>query len=301
MCVLGILAVHLLVLQVYAVNDLQEPVPVQLAVRLLSITDTTAQCQRDSTSADNYSPSNRSRRSVRRYAFEAAPYVKHHKILKADAPAGSASLLWSKTVTSMLSKAGKGCSRTTCYVHIALASEGHADQEATVWLAPFKDLPLQDPQLLLTDEKVVKAAQSGTEALSGTAVRQDAAHFTVSSQGVAAYVLWEVFGGGLPGHFSDNALTIHPCEPRQVTFFPRNMGRRAHGMQAGTGMGKGSSSDADGSSGRQQGDASMLQEEQMLLDFQVDVHSLWDHQQFDPPLQLEDDLQDDLREKLVVV
>lgn len=300
----------LLALQVYAVNDLQQPVPVQLAVRLLSISDTSAQCQHHSSSAGGHSPSNNadsvnsadSRVSLRQYAFEAAPYVKHHRMLKADAPAGSAVLLWSETVTSLLTKAGKGCSRTSCYVHIALASEGHAGQEATVWLAPFKDLPLQDPQLSLTDEKVVKVTRSGTEALSGPTVRQDAVQFTVSSQGVAAYVVWEVIGGGQQGQFSDNALTIHPCEPREILFFPNGMSRRVRGMQVGGGLTKDSSGETDGSGRGQQDDATLQDREQMLLDFQVDVHSLWDHQQFDPPLQLQDDdLPDELQERLAVV
>jgi hypothetical protein len=250
--------------QVYAVNDLQEPVDVHLAVRLLSVTDTQADCSKHP-SAGTDSPSNSfssevsrpARRGSSGYALEAAPYVKHHQRLHKTAPAGAAVLLWSEPVASLLSKAGRGCSRSSCYVHVALAGEGQPQQEATVWLAPFKELPLQDPQLAVGDMQVSKL-----DTTAGVDRNQEAVNFTVNSQAVAAYAVWETQGGELLGHFSDNALTIHPCEPRQVMFLPRGA------SAAGTG-------------GRQQGRGGLTGRQMVqLLQEQLLLSSLWDHQQF---------------------
>lgn len=284
----------LLRLQVYAVNDLQEPVGVRLAVRLLSVTDTQADCpQHHSTGTGSPAsslsnsvsskPSQAASGSSSGDVLGAAPYVKHHQRMHTAAPAGAAVLLWSETVASLLRNPGTGCSRSSCYVHIALEGEGHPHQEATVWLAPFKELPLADPQLAVGDMQVAKL-----DTTAGLACKrnQEAVNFTVTSQAVAAYAVWETQGGELRGHFSDNALTIHPCEPRQVTFLPRGVGA-AETVSRGDSAARGSHSrgrqqDRGGGAGRQ---VLQLLQEQLLLS------SLWDHQQFGEQQQQQEEKQ----------
>jgi hypothetical protein len=168
-----------------------------------------------------------------------------------DAPAAAATLLWSASVSSLLKKSNGACSRVGCYVHIALAAEGLAGQEATVWLASFKDLPLQDPQLAVEGLKTVgRLVDEGSGLLSSAGRQQEALTFTVSSQAVAAFVVWEMQAGELPGQFDENVVTVHPCEPREVRFSLRGSTR-----------------------------AGLLQ----VVQEQLVVTSLWDHQQFDMP------------------
>lgn len=275
-------------LQVYAVNDLQQPASVQLAVRLLSLTDTPGHCHSPGTASNSIpttttsssvgSNTDTSMKTNEGYAFRAAHHVRFRKVLKVEAPPGTAIRLWSKSVAALLKKAWQGCSRTSCYVHITLAGEGVTQQEKTVWLAPFKELPLQDPQLAVSNMTHVSLTGDEEDILAGSGHRQDSVAFTVSSQAVAVYAVWEVQQGGaaaLPGHFSDNALTIHPCEPHQVTFLP----------VAGYSSHKHRVPDLE----TVQGDCVLK-----LLQEQLVVTSLWDHQQFDSGVQRQE-------EKLAVV
>jgi hypothetical protein len=298
--------------QVYAVNDLQQPASVQLAVRLLFLSDTPAQCHSPSTDSTSIAATttsstgasaDSSAKSSEGYAFEAAQYVKYHQVLKAEAPAGSAVRVWSKSVTALLKKAGQGCSRTSCYVHITLAGEGAAQQEKTIWLAPFQELPLQDPQLAVSNMTHVSLSGDEEYILTGSGHRQDAVAFTVSSRAVAVYAVWEVQQEGaaaLSGHFSDNALTIHPCEPRQVTFLP------AVGYRSKQGHITDLHREAGGSDGDDTVDPEHRRHNQQvgkglqgnhvvkLLQEQLVVTSLWEHQQFDSGVQRQE-------EKLAVV
>jgi hypothetical protein len=259
---------------VFGVNDLQQPVSVELAVRLLSITDTPAVCQRPRTAARTSSSKHSSSISP---ASHAAPYVKVHTVVKADVAPGAAVLLWSKSVASLLTKASKECSRSNCYMHIALACEGHAHQEATVWLAPFKELPFQDPVITVNGFEHSKDLESADVLLTGSGNQQEAVNFTVSSQAVAAFAVWETQGTGLPGHFSDNAVTVHPCEPRRVTFLPRAGGSRVHVPLVASGAG------GLGGGDRRAQDVGVFQGQELLqlLQEQLVVTSLWDHQQLD--------------------
>lgn len=218
----------------------------------------------------------------------------------ADAPAAAATLLWCASVSSLLKKSKGACSRASCYVHVALAAEGHARQEATVWLAPFKDLPLQDPRLAVEGFKTVGYDQGR---------QQEAVAFTVSSQAVAAFVVWEMQAGALPGHFDGNAVTLHPCEPREVRFFPPGStragvreGRTGPGVPtsassaggtttAGSSPGKSGSSAAAGTKVESNQGADTEQRAGVLgvsyvlrvVEEQLGVTSLWEHQQFDMP------------------
>jgi hypothetical protein len=222
-----------------------------------------------------------------------------------DAPAAAATLLWSTSVSALLKKSKGACSRASCYVHIAVAAEGHAGQEATVWLAPFKDLRLQDPRLTVQGFKAVGYDQEpGSPSRLGR--QQEAVAFTVSSQAVAAFVVWEMQAGALQWHFDTNAVTVHPCEPREVLFYPRGStragllheGHTGPGNPAGETPGSGTAgsshaesasvgaagadtvNDRGASSGQR---AAVLQAQRVLrvLEEQLLVTSLWEHQQFD--------------------
>jgi len=282
--------------QVYVVNDLQQPAQLQLAVRVLSVSDTAAQCQASSRVTDTASY-----QGISRFAFTVASYVKHHNTLQTEAPPGAAVLVWSEAVGALLKKAGHGCSRSGCYVHVTLASEQQQEQEATVWLAPFSDLPLRQPGLTVDGFGPVKVP-GAAETEGGRHHQGDAIQFTVSSQAVAPYAVWETQGGGLPGHFSDNALTIHPCEPQEVSFTP--LSTRRHGSQSritqdgseGSSIGNDivrgigmearhivldHHSDATGSNQEHAGHKAVQWHDVVhLLQEQLVVSSLWDHQQF---------------------
>jgi hypothetical protein len=300
-------------LQVFVVNDLQQPSEVQLAVRLLSLTDTPAQCHSPSaasnsiptttTSSSTSGSTDSSATTSDSYAFKAAHHIRFHKVLKAEAPPGTATLIWSKSVTALLKKAGQGCSRTSCYVHITLAGEGVSQQEKTIWLAPFKDLPLQDPQLAVINTTHVSLTGDEGDILTGSGHRQEAVAFTVSSRAVAVYAVWEVQQEGaaaLSGHFSDNALMIHPCEPREVTFLPAVGYHRTHkrasdfhrGVAGSTFSGVVDSADGKPAGSEpgthdQQHHGTGLQGDHVLrlLQEQLVVTSLWEHQQFDGGVQ----------------
>lgn len=274
--------------QVYVVNDLQQPAQLQLAVRVLSASDTAAQCKSSSRVTDTAS-----HQGISRFAFTTASYVKHQDTLQTEAPPGAAVLVWSEAVGALLQKAGHDCSRSSCYVHVTLASGQQQEQEATVWLAPFSDLPLQQPGLMVGGFGPVKPT-GAAEVKGGRHNQGDAVQFTVSSQAVAPYAVWETQGGALPGHFSDNALTVHPCEPREVIFTPRSIPRHLHGSQSPTTKTgpKGSSIGSDvvldhhsGVAGSNQEHAGHKAAQQQwhdvhLLQEQLVVSSLWDHQQF---------------------
>lgn len=260
----------LCVLQVHVVSDLQQEQRVTLLVRLLSLTDTSKVCGS----------------SGRHHAAAAdgvgGGYARFSRSVRATAPPGTATQLWSATVAQLLDKSAGGCQPSSCYLHLLLSAEGQPEQEATVWLAPFSELQLQDPGLQLSvvpdsDGPLLAAADAaGSQSSSsrkgpGNAAlvkQHPPASFTVSSQAVAVYAVWELSGRQPPGHFSHNALTIHPCEPRNITWLPAQAAVRP--APAGRGRGV--------FPGRPRRGAVQGQQLRELLQQQLVVTSLWDHQ-----------------------
>jgi hypothetical protein len=82
------------------------------------------------------------------------------------------------------------------------AAGWHMLHELTVLLASPKDVELQDPQVALTDFRQAREGHIG---------------FSVSVARPALYVVWDA---EVAGHFDANALVMHPCWPRNVTFHP---------------------------------------------------------------------------------
>lgn len=215
-----------------------------LLVRLLSLADTPQDCGGRAAAASAE-------------ARAAAPYAKYSRRVAATAPPGAVTRVWSATVAQLLDAAAGGCRPTSCYVHLVLAAEGQPEQEAVVWLAPFAELQLRDPRLQLT-------------VLDGGAPRKHGPPpaFTVASEAVAPYAVWELSGGQPPGRFSANALTIHPCEPRNISWVPQEPRARARRPGGGPpAMRRGPRRGA--ASGR------ALAE---LLQHHLVASSLWDHQ-----------------------
>lgn len=315
-CALLICSVLHIVMQVLAMNDLQEQQQVNLVIRLLSLADTAAQC------GDQVLPVSRGTDIV---ALATATYARYSHTVTAVAAAAAATELWSSTEQQLLAEAGQGCSPSTCYVHLVLAAEGQSNQETTVWLAPFKALALQEPHLQVSGFKLTSqwqvignaqpqgllnevearntamaaAAGEGKKggAGAGSSMRmsylplRDEVAFTVLSEAVAVYAVWEM-GMQLPGHFSDNALMVHPCEPRQVAFLASTAMRQGHADNAGASLhidanAKSSSSSSRGGAAaygsrafgsnqaRVVASGTQLVE---LLQAQLVVSSLWDHQ-----------------------
>jgi hypothetical protein len=189
-------------------------------------------------------------------------------------------------------------------------------QEATVWLAPFAAMDLPPPQLQLSEFEFVTAdskkdltrpshssdssSSSSGEAQAGGNAGEVA--FTVSSTRVAAFAVWEMTNREqqqlLPGHFSENAVTVHPCEPRVVRFVPQlglsswdaYMARlrhwqQQHQQQQAGAMWGGVTADVESSRGAYDGTSSerLLA---LLLQQSIAASSLYDHQQFEPSLSL---------------
>ena len=171
---------------------------------------------------------------------------------QADVAAGAARLVWKASVEEVLQRVS-GCSAKTCYVHAVASTTGVAPSDVrtsvgssdvgesdhggdrlggaggkrgggkgvkggslvaqgSAWLVTFKEMELPDPELQV----------GNFEQVSPTAVR-----FTVSSKRVAFFAFWELGDGGgtveeLQGHFSENAVTVHPCMPVEVVFSGRH-------------------------------------------------------------------------------
>jgi hypothetical protein len=166
----------------------------------------------------------------------------------ARVPGASAARAAAVRVEELLA-ATPGCSRETCFVRAtaaraapprargaaaaagqqggaaaAAAAAETAAAEAVVWLAPFKDMPLQDPGLTAW-------GFAPAEALGPGAVK-----FTVLAAAAAApLALWEA--PALRGRFSINALTLGACEAREVVFYPSASPEGPAGAGAGSGGG----------------------------------------------------------------
>jgi hypothetical protein len=248
-------------------------------------------------------------------------------------PPASAVLVWSGTAQQLLA-AATGCSRTSCYVHISLAAAaaaaaaataaGHASgmqqvQEATVWLSPFAAMDLPPPQLQLSGFEFVAvdanlhltrpshSSQSSSSSNSSSSEPGEGGSpgevaFTVSSSRVAAFAVWELTNREqqqlLPGHFSENAVTVHPCEPRVVRFVP-HLGlsgwdayiarvrqwqqQQQQQQQAGAVWGGMTAGAGSSSSGRGAVDeASIRTLLALLLQHSIAASSLYDQQRFEP-------------------
>ncbi|KAF8062032.1 hypothetical protein HT031_004292 [Scenedesmus sp. PABB004] len=256
---------------VYVVSDLLAPAAATLTVRLLSLDDSTDACGPD--------PSPSAGASADAPCAPSAGWARHCEAAAVVVPPGGAALAWSGSAASLLA-AARGCTARTCYVHVRLASPGRRGQEATVWLAPFAALRLPRPGLALSGFRLDARGgdrggggpwERGAEAAGGAA----AVEFTVSSARVAAYAVWEVSPGwALPGRFSDNAATVHPCEPQRVRFVPR--GGAAPAGVAGRALLAAPPEGAGG--GAADGDA--LRALPRVLAAALSASSLYDHQQF---------------------
>jgi hypothetical protein len=314
-------------LQVYIVSDLLHPVEVQLTVRMLSLADTKESCSSSSshTRALQQNIASKGPSSATTAAAAAAgaasPWAKHSEVALLTVPAASAVLAWSGTAQQLLA-AAPGCSRASCYVHITLATaaqgrdEGDGDgasmqhlQEATVWLAPFAVMQLPAPNLQLSNFEFVptRQPQSARQSRSSSAqVREMPGEvaFTVSSSRVASFAVWELtkqeWQQLLPGHFTQNAATVHPCEPRVVRFVPRlgasswssYVGRleewqqRRQQQPAGTVPSwRHQAGDAGDRSSSSSGEVQTARGGQLLaslLQQSIAASSLYDHQQFEP-------------------
>jgi hypothetical protein len=243
-------------------------------------------------------------------AAAAAPWAKHAENILLTVPPGSAVLAWSGTAEQLLA-AAPDCSRTSCYVHVALTAAGVQDggesaqhvQEATVWLAPFGALKLPPPDLRLSNFRFEAKQQRSSTPGSAAAGGSDAAaegmpggiSFTVSSSRVALFAVWEMANLTwlqlLPGHFSQNAVTVHPCEPRTVQFIPR-LGSGSWRIysdkllqwqlqhQTGRGLQQGAGAYSSSSGG----EVDVMEPGQLLaslLQQGITASSLHDHQQFE--------------------
>ena len=76
-----------------------------------------------------------------------------------------------------------------------------ASSPAVYWPVPYKALALPAPAFQL----------GGFKQLDGGRIS-----FTVSATALAPLTWLEA--GALDGHFSDNAFTLHPCQPQTITF-----------------------------------------------------------------------------------
>jgi hypothetical protein len=256
-------------LQVHAVNDLQQKQRVKLLVRLLALADTPGVC--GAATANVTSVSNRAD-GASALARASADYAKYTHSMSADVAPAAAARLWSKSAQQLLAMAGSSCTANSCYVHLVLSAKGHPDQEATVWLAAFRDLQLQDPGLNVSGFNLADA---------GVAHQHGAVAFNVSSQAVAAFAVWDTSPGPQPpGHFSHNALTIHPCEPREVVFVPRPSGAAAASRSAAA---QAAASSRRFGSKLGTGDVVRGRPLLALLQEQLAVSSLWDHSQQPEP------------------
>jgi hypothetical protein len=184
------------------------------------------------------------------------------------------------------------------------ASSGIKSQEAVVWLAPFHEMRLPAPAVELSGFHFVPAvraaaatpaAASGENGHAAAADDDDAVgddddtpyssagtvEFTVSSSRVAVFTVWEVAAGPqqrLPGHFSDNAVTVHPCEPRKVQFIPRVGAPGWKGYLATAGVHPGQQQQHAGAANLQTTPGGRLLTSK--LQQHLVVSSLYDHQLF---------------------
>lgn len=162
-------------------------------------------------------------------------------------PPGFASLVWSMRTEELLASR-KGCSATSCYV--AVSATGAADgaeevetSEAQLWLVPLRELDLPDPGLSLSNFRALPAAGAATTSnpspmpggggASATPAAPAPIAFTLSASRPA---LLTTFVTKLKGRFSEDALTtLHPCSPKEVTFFPKPGAApvTAEGLRAG--------------------------------------------------------------------
>jgi hypothetical protein len=132
--------------------------------------------------------------------------------------------------------------------------------EAVLWLAPFKEMPLVDPHIVISGFESL--AGSGGGSGSGNAVK-----FAVEAAGGAALLVQLSPPRGLRGRFSDNGIAaLLPCERRGIVFYPEEDGRddddEQHAPWASEGGGGGD------------------ELVQALRDGLV-AESLWDHSRFD--------------------
>lgn len=141
-------------------------------------------------------------------------------------PGASAALVYREEINALLSLL-PGCTRNECFVQVtakaldlpltgqtsdmpwALESASGVS-EAFYWLGPFNSMPLTDPQIQVSDFEEVPG-------------KPGAVKFTVMSHAVAPMTVWEA-GAGVAGRFSDNAVTLLPCVPREVVFYGRGSG-----------------------------------------------------------------------------
>lgn len=177
--------------QVFVVNDHKHAVPTTIAVQLLSLADSSSSC--NGTKASN---------GVRSPAPVAA--------LSVMIPALYAARVWSVNTTSLLGNR-PGCSRTTCFVRATATAAVDGGRNAApadvvtnsadLWFAPFSTVTLRKPQIQFVH----------FQQLDDSAVK-----FTVRTDIPAVYL--SLHTGKLLGHFSDGAVTVHPCQPATLVY-----------------------------------------------------------------------------------
>jgi hypothetical protein len=209
---------------VYAVNDSPDPVDLEISLEVIPLAPSGPPSGSDASSG-------KARCGRPRRGLAASARVP-----------GAASAHVAAAAVDALLAAAPGCSRETCFVRATAApaaAVAAAPAEATVWLAPFKSMPLQDPELVAGGFAPADDSAPG------------AVKFTVTAPSAAALLaLWEA--PGLAGRFSANALSLGPCEAREVMFVP-----------------------SSGDPATPPGDATALA---ARLEGELRLSSLWDHQ-----------------------
>jgi len=198
--------------QVYLINDRPTPVTVKLTLEVHAIDAVAPSAPSKGQQLLLDAPPNSDSSSCSA-ALEAgtAPLVASSTAVNVT---GAAAVLAAKQDVDSLLALVTGCTRTTCFVRATAAAAATAAPgaaaaaaaavEATVWLAPFKQLQqLQDPRIEFS--RFEQHPES-----PGTV------KFAVTSASVAVAAVWEA--PGLAGRFSVNAVALVPCRPLEVLF-----------------------------------------------------------------------------------
>lgn len=178
--------------KVFVVNDHMETVNTTITVNVLSLQDTAAACDAQQPAAAEFTT---------------------------PVPPGYADMVWTMPTEDLL--AGRtGCTATSCY--IAVTAQGKLPtstgaiqtevSEAQMFLVPLKTIDLPDPELELSGFTSATASSANSTA--------EGVRFTLKSGRPAVLTQFDT---GLRGRFSDDAFTaVHPCQPKQVTFYPHS-------------------------------------------------------------------------------
>jgi hypothetical protein len=168
--------------QLFVVSDLVGPTDATVTLRLISLNDAPSTCGKAKGSD----------------ASTAASVVGSFEY---SVPGLFATRVWKMGAGELL-KTRPGCTAATCYLSVTLDAPGMEQSESQLWFSPFKALALPDPDITISDVKLLSPIEVA---------------LTVRSARPAALVMLSA-GGGRVGHFTDNAFNLDPCQPRTVTF-----------------------------------------------------------------------------------